>query len=353
MVQECGSAFGGGGGGSSTGSTGDAVPGFAAMPINPNPDGALDGEGESVPPGASQPVIVEDSLPGNAAPAAADPKRAAASAREGDATTTPAEDAEDDGGDGDAPPLMMTMTGPNVGGGATTPTDCGGDSTGSGGGGGMEAMNTTGWPVCMVQLMPSPEFLQCTMQAAAAGAVAQAVAAGSASMPAMPAATSSCAMPADASASDDSGDAMQAVAMTFPCFQTIMASSVSAGMSFMTGGTPVCPTPEYACNCFATIADACPMLAAAMMQAGSESGGEAGGATDGNTTEGGCGSSSTDSVSMSAECDAFQAAFDVAGGFVAACPANFAADGTVTVLTDALATTAPIISTTPPAAPEV
>jgi hypothetical protein len=78
---------------------------------------------------------------------------------------------------------------------------------------------------------------------------------------AMPPATSNCSAGAD-SGGGDGGDAMESVAMSFPCFQNLMRSFTTASLSFMISNAtvPVCPSPEYACNCFAVRHAQLPLL---------------------------------------------------------------------------------------------
>ena len=100
-------------------------------------------------------------------------------------------------------------------------------------------------PVCARAMSPSDAFQPC---AQAAKTKAQAQAAGR-MLKTMPPATSNCSAGGDG----EDGDAMERVAMTFPCFQTLVRSYTTAQLSFLLSNatTPVCPSPEYACNCFA------------------------------------------------------------------------------------------------------
>ena len=99
-------------------------------------------------------------------------------------------------------------------------------------------------PVCARAMSPSDAFQPCAQTAITK---AQAQAAGR-MLKTMPPATSNC-----SAGSGEDGDAMERVAMTFPCFQTLVLSYTTAQLSFLLSNatTPVCPSPEYACNCFA------------------------------------------------------------------------------------------------------
>jgi hypothetical protein len=107
-------------------------------------------------------------------------------------------------------------------------------------------MNMSDVPVCARAMSPSAEFQSCATEAMM---LQQMFGGGLMGRKEMPPATSNC------SATEGGEDAMESVAMSFPCFQSLVESMTFATLSFLasngTGATPVCPTPEYACNCFA------------------------------------------------------------------------------------------------------
>jgi hypothetical protein len=65
----------------------------------------------------------------------------------------------------------------------------------------------------------------------------------------------------------------------------------------------------------------------------------------------GNGNSNREELSISPQCDAFAATIELEGGFVATCPANFAASGAIAVLTTGLAIVPPPAVTEMPAPP--
>jgi hypothetical protein len=111
-------------------------------------------------------------------------------------------------------------------------------------GGGANA--TAMMPVCARQMQPSDAFQPCAMQAMALESLSH-------SFKALPPATSNC------SATEGGEDAIESVALSFPCFQALVQSMAATSLfvylsnstNAVTTTAPVCPTPEFACNCFA------------------------------------------------------------------------------------------------------
>jgi hypothetical protein len=183
-------------------------------------------------------------------------------------------------------------------------------------------------PVCLAMLMPSDHVMECASQAGSVQILSSD--AVLATLLDFPPATSNC------SAGKNADD----VALTFPCYQTMLKSVFNAAMAVSVMGaapsTAVCPSTSYVCNCLATIATKCPALATELLAKSPPS----------PSAPPGCVASSLMPLAgLSASCTALNTMLStsISTSFATSCSANYVSSK-ITVLTTAAATTAPAMT---------
>jgi hypothetical protein len=180
--------------------------------------------------------------------------------------------------------------------------------------------------VCLATLSPSADAMKCGAQAGMAQIVSSdAVLTTLLHLP-----------PATANCSLDGGQ----VVMSFPCYQAVIKSMGSISAMVGSGSSSVaqatCPSTAYVCNCLATIATKCPLMAQKLITLPPPS----------PTAPPNCvASSMLPATGLSASCTALNTMMSsgIPSFFATACPANVVNKAPV-VLTTAAATTASVMT---------